>query len=123
MIADQNTTGSDARTPLRYRYEVCYEVSPTRHREYDRWVSEALIDWLERPEVEAFQAYRSETDRGHELKLAFQFEDREAWATFVESEVHASNIEELSGLTISLTEQSWTPSLIPLDTAGPADGG
>jgi len=102
-------------TVPRYWYEITYEVAAERRDEYDRWLPEAMIGWLERSEVEVFQAYRRETGSGGELKLVFQFDDRETWTSFVASDAHVANIERLRSLAASVDEDLWKPSLIPLN--------
>jgi hypothetical protein len=108
-------------TVPRYWYEITYEVSPERRDEYDRWLPEAMIGWLERSEVEVFQAYRRETGSGGELKLVFQFDDRETWTSFVGSDVHVTNIERLRALAASVDEGLWKPSVIPLNAEKSAE--
>jgi len=115
MIARANRAPGDMPPVPRYWYEITYEVSPERRDEYDRWIPEALIDWLERSEVEVFQAYRNETGAERKLKLVFQFDDRETWAAFVGSDVHAANIKRLHVLAASVDEGLWKPSVVPLN--------
>lgn len=118
MIARADRAPGEMPPIPRYWYEITYEVAPDRCDEYDRWIPEALIGWLERSEVEVFQAYRNETGAGRTLKLVFQFDDRETWAAFVGSDVHAANIERLHALAASVDEGLWKPSVIPLNVEG-----
>jgi cell wall assembly regulator SMI1 len=105
----------------RYRYEITYAVAEECREQYDQWIPEAMIGWLERSEVEVFQSYRDSTGATLELKLVFQFADRDAWANFVESEVHEENVDQLRSLSESLTARLWKPSVIPLNADDPIE--
>lgn len=104
-----------------YWYELTYDVSGGRREEYDRWIPEAMIGWLERPEVEYFRAYRNGTRSSPKLKLVFQFADAEAWRSFAESDVHQANVERLRALGESVEERVWQPSAVPLDADSDTD--
>jgi len=121
MIASATRRPDEMSSIPRYRYEITYEVPPERSDAYDRWLPDAMIDWLERSEVEVFHAYRRETGSGGELKLVFQFDDRETWAAFVGSDVHVANVERLHALAASVDEGLWKPCVIPLNAGATSD--
>ena len=105
----------------RYVYEVTYDVVDQHQDEYETWLSKTTERWIATAKLSGFRSEQSVMDGDSEVRLRLEFETRDDWATFVESEPYQQRIKQLQTMTESLTTQLWEPTAISLDPT--TDGG
>jgi len=105
----------------RYVYEITYVVVDQHRKEYERWLSKTAERWIATAKLSGFRSEQSVMDEDSEVRLRLEFETRDDWATFVESEPYKQRIEQLQTMTESLTNHLWEPTAISLDPT--TDGG
>jgi len=105
----------------RYVFEVTYNVAVQHQEEHETWLSKTTERWIATAKLSGFRSEQSVMEGDSKTRLRLEFETRDDWAAFVESESYQQRIKRLQTMTESLTTHLWEPAAISLDPT--ADGG
>ena len=97
------------RPAFRYEYDVEFDVPGERRDEYDAWLPEATLSWGLDDRVAAFCQQHNDTGFDPGVRFIFEFDSLRDWASFVEGDVHQTNIACLQELAKNLRATLWHP--------------
>ncbi len=100
-----------------YSYEIEFDVVGACRNEYDRWMADNSLNWASHHAVTTFDVWHNDTGISPEVRFVFGFQSLKEWATFVNSDVHASAKDTLKTVTTGLNAQLWERSSIQLSPA------
>ncbi|MFC7046944.1 hypothetical protein ACFQH6_17430 [Halobacteriaceae archaeon GCM10025711] len=103
---------------FRYEYDVEFDVPGERRDEYDAWLPEATLSWGLDERVAAFGQQRNDTGLDPGVRFIFEFDSLRDWASFVEGDVHQTNVACLQELAKNLRATLWHPQRLAASCTG-----
>lgn len=97
-----------------YSYEIEFDVIGACRDDYDCWMAENSIGWVSHKAVTTFDVWHNDKGMSPEVRFVFGFQSLKQWASFVNSDVHASAKDALKQVTTGLNAQLWERSSIQL---------